>query len=59
MYDIIYNYLISSEMLGGAMSFESTAILCRYLSIAGSLAIMFGLIFAFAYFIKRIVKWVA
>ena len=59
MYDIIYNWLVSSEMLGGAMSYESTAILCRYLSISGSLAIMFGLIFAFAYFIKRIVKWVA
>lgn len=59
MYDIIYNFLISNDMLGGAMSFESTAILCRYLSIAGSLAVAFGLIYAFAYFIKRIVKWVA
>lgn len=59
MYDIIYNFLISNDMLGGAMSFESTAILCRYLSIAGSLAVMFGLIYAFTYFIKRIVKWVA
>ena len=59
MYDIIYNFLISNDMLGGAMSFESTAILCRYLSIAGSLAVVFGLIYAFAYFIKRIVKWVA
>lgn len=59
MYDIIYNFLISNDMLGGAMSFESTAILCRYLSIAGSLAVMFGLIYAFAYFIKRIVKLVA
>lgn len=59
MYEIIYNWLTSNDMLGGAMSFESTAILCRYLSIAGSLAVMFGLIFAFAAFIKLIVKWVA
>ena len=33
MYDVFYNFLTSENMLGSAMSFESTQIIARYLSI--------------------------
>ena len=33
MYDVFYNFLTNETMLGGAMSFESTAIIARFLSI--------------------------
>ena len=33
MYDVFYNFLTNENMLGGAMMYESTAIIARYLSI--------------------------
>ena len=39
MYDVFYNFLTNETMLGGAMSFESTAIIARYLSIGLTIAV--------------------
>ena len=33
MYDVFYDFLTNDTMLGGAMSYESTQIIARYLSI--------------------------
>jgi hypothetical protein len=59
VWSIIYNFLISADWLGGAMEYESTAILCRYLATAGTLAIGIGLIMCVIYFAKRIAHWLA
>lgn len=56
MYDIIYNFLSSESMLNSAMSFESSQILCRYMSIGLTFAIFFGLIYLLCLFFKIIIK---
>lgn len=38
MYDVFYNFLTSENMLASAMSYESTQIIARYLSIGLTIA---------------------
>lgn len=56
MYDIIYNYLSSEDVLASAMSFESAQVLCRYMSIGLTFAIFFGTIYLLCLFFKIVIK---
>ncbi len=38
MYDVFYDFLTNANMLGGAMQYESTQIIARYLSIGLTIA---------------------
>ena len=41
MYDLFYNFLTQEAMLGGAMEYESTQIIARYLSVGLTIAVFF------------------
>ena len=56
MYQIIYNFFSGVNVLGGAMSFESTQILVRYLSIGLSLLFIFGFFYFGLKCINKIFK---
>ena len=56
MYQIIYNFFSCVNVLGGAMSFESTQILVRYLSIGLSLLFIFGFFYFGLKCINKIFK---
>lgn len=57
MYDLFYNLFTSSDMLGGAMQYESTAIICRYMSIGCTIALFIGLMATIVIFFKLIKNW--
>ncbi len=56
MYDLWYDLFSGSNMLGSAMSYESTQILCRYLSIGFTIALFIGLCAAMVKLIKIIMN---
>ena len=56
MYDLFYDLFSGSNMLGSAMSYESTEILCRYLSIGFTVAIFVGLCAALVKLVKIIMN---
>ena len=56
MYDIIYDYLSGSNMLGSAMSYESIQILCRYMAVGLTFAIFFGIIYLLCKFFEIIIR---
>ena len=56
MYDIIYNYLSSADVLASAMSYESVQVLCRYMSVGLTFTIFFGLIYLLCLFFKIVIK---
>ena len=56
MYDLWYNLFSGSNMFGSAMSYESTQILCRYLSLGFTVALFIGLCAAMVKLIKIIVN---
>ena len=56
MYDLWYDLFSGSNMLGSAMSYESTQILCRYLSMGFTIALFIGLCAAMVKLIKIIMN---
>lgn len=56
MYDLWYNLFSGSNMFGSAMSYESTQILCRYLSMGFTVALFIGLCAAMVKLIKIIMN---
>lgn len=54
LYDYIYNFIIS--LMGEAMTYQSTGILMRYISMGLTLAIFFGLIYLLCLFFKILIK---
>lgn len=56
MYQIIYDFFSGNNVLGGAMTFESTQILVRYLSIGLSLLFIFGFFYFGLKCINKIFK---
>ena len=54
MYDLFYNFLSQELMLGSAMNYASTEIICRYASIVLTFA-TFGCLLAICF---GIFKWI-
>lgn len=59
MWQVIYDMLLNSNVLGGAIDYPATEVLARYLAYAGTIGILAGIIvFAFSIFgiLRRIFK---
>ena len=59
MWQVIYDMLLNSNVLGGASDYAATQVIARYLAYAGTIGILVGiLVFAFSVFgiLRRIFK---
>lgn len=55
MYEVFYNFLTNDNMLGGAMSFGSTEIIARYLSIGLTITTFFLM----CCIVRSVFRWVS